>query len=123
MSFYEVARRMRGVASRRAVELGEVVGVEPLVVRIGNGEYKAGPGGWCFYEPVVAVKDVVYKGIACTGASVNCAHGSISSFNATDGKIEGCEARMKYKVGDLLAVQQMAGDASFMILAKVQEVV
>lgn len=114
---------MRGGASRRAVELGEVVGVEPLVVRIGNGEYKAGPGGWCFYEPVVAVKDVVYKGIACTGASVNCAHGSISSFNATDGKIEGCEARMKYKVGDLLAVQQMAGDASFMILAKVQEVV
>ena len=54
---------------------------------------------------------------------MNCAHGSISSFNATDGKIEGCEARMKYKVGDLLAVQQMAGDASFMILAKVQEVV
>ena len=122
MSMYELTERVRGKPACRAVELGEVVGVNPLVVRIGNGEYKAGPKGWRFYEPVFAYKDVENKEVAFAGAGVNCGQGGISAMTATTGTIKEGKAKMHYKVGDLLAVQQMAGDASFMILAKVQEV-
>ena len=123
MSEYELAERLRGGPSLRAVELGVVIGVEPLVVRIGNGEYKAGPGGWRFYEPVFAYKDVEFKGVAFAGAGVNCSKGGISSLTATRGTVKEGKAKMQYQVGDLLAVQQMAGDVSFLILARVQEVV
>ena len=123
MSEYELAERLRGGPSLRAVELGVVVGVEPLVVRIGNGEYKAGPDGWRFYEPVFAYKDVEFKDAAFAGAGVNCSKGGISVMNATTGTVREGKAKLQYQVGDLLAVQQMAGDVSFLILARVQEVV
>ncbi len=123
MDEFDLVQRMRGKPACRAVELGEVVGVNPLVVRIGNGEYQAGPKGWRFYEPVFAYKNVENKDVAFAGAGVNCSQGGISTMTATTGTVKEGKAKMQYQVGDLLAVQQMAGDASFMILAKVQEVV
>lgn len=123
MDEFDLAQRMRGGPVRRAVELGEVVGVAPLVVRIGNGEYRAGPNGWRFYEPCFAFKEVETKEVSYSGVSVNCGQGGISAMTATTGSAKEGKAKMHYQVGDLLAVQQMAGDASFMILAKVQEVV
>lgn len=106
MSMYELTERVRGKPACRAVELGEVVGVNPLVVRIGNGEYQVGPKGWRFYEPVIEAKKIILTSNI----------GGVSEYKKMTADTE-------YKVGDLLAVQQMAGDASFMVLAKVQEVV
>lgn len=39
---YDLAKRLRGRSPTRAVELAEVLAVEPLKIKIGNGEYEQG---------------------------------------------------------------------------------
>lgn len=131
---YDLAKRLRGRSPTRAVELAEVLAVEPLKIKIGNGEYEQGPDKWTFYEPWFEDRDAEIKNMEHesgqhTGASVNCSGGygisqmSYSKETVARGRYEERKAFMKYNVGDLLAVQQMAGDNQFMILCKVREVV
>lgn len=131
---YDLAKRLRGRSPTRAVELAEVLAVEPLKIKIGNGEYEQGPGKWTFYEPWFEDRDAEIKSLEHEngqhiGASVNCSGGygisqmSYGSESVARGRYEERKAFMKYNVGDWLAVQQMAGDNQFMILCKVREVV
>lgn len=132
MNEYDLARRLRGSSSARSLEIGEVVGLEPLSVKIGASEYVSGPDGWRFYEMYADLKDVELKEVeletvALTGASVNCGYGAVSVVNAAKGTVTKAKAKegkafIRYEVGDKLCVQQLSGDTSFMILGKIREV-
>lgn len=122
---YDLANRFRGRAPSKVVELGEVLKLDPLTIKIGNGTYEAGSkeDQWTFYEAWFEDRDAELKNGQFTGASVNCSEGSISQMSYSAGTCKERKAYMKYNVGDKLAVQQMAGDNSFIILCKVREVV
>lgn len=135
MNEYDLARRLRGASASRSLEIGEVVGLEPMVVKIGASEYKcnkSGVDGWKFYELItdnkeLELKELELETVALTGASVNCGYGSVSAVNATKGtavkaKAKEGKAFIRYEVGDKLCVQQLSGDSAFMILGKIREV-
>lgn len=131
---YDLAKRLRGRSPTRAVELAEVLAVDPLKIKIGNGEYEQGADKWRFYEPWFEDRDAEIQNMEHesgqhSGAGVDCSGGygisqmSYSRETITKGRYEERKAFMKYNVGDQLAVQQMTGDNQFMILCKVREVV
>lgn len=122
MNEYDLARRLRGSSPSRSLEIGEVVGLEPLVVKIGGSEYKSGKDGWTFYEMVFDLEKAELEEVALTGASVNCGVGAVSALKASKGTVKKGKAFIRYEVGDLLCVQQMSGDTSFMVLGKIREV-
>lgn len=127
-----LARRMHGKEPNRAVELAVVSSVNPLKIVIGqNSEYSS--EYWNIYEAWFNDKDGEFtkpgkwKNGTHTGASVNCSEGSISQMTYTEdnwqsGEYEERKAYMKYNVGDLIAVQEMEGGKSFIILCKVRRV-
>lgn len=131
---YDLANRMRQKPTTKVVEIGKVTKTDPLTIEIGNGTYEAGSreDQWTFYEVWYEDKDAELKEIqhntgVHSGASVNCGEGSISQMSYSSetiqmGKYKERKAYLKYNVGDLLAVQQMAGDNVFIILAKIREV-
>lgn len=121
-SVYDLANKLKQ-PSTRGIELGKIVGIKPLTIRIGDSEYKGGKDGWKFYEPFVEIEKLEAKEAKATGASVDCGTGSISRFNANKVEIKELKARIKYNVGDIVAVHQMSGDVSFLILCKLSEVV
>ena len=121
-SVYDLANKLKQ-PSTRGIELGKIVGIKPLTIRIGDSEYKGGKDGWKFYEPFVEIEKLEAKEAKATGASVDCGTGSISRFNANKVEIKELKARIKYNVGDIVAVHQMDGDVSFLILCKLAEVV
>lgn len=121
-SVYDLANKLKQPTTR-GIELGKVVNTKPLTIRIGESEYKGGKDGWQFYEPFVEVEKLEAKEVKATGASVDCGTGGISRFNAEKVEIKELKARIKYNVGDIVAVHQMSGDVSFLILCKLLEVV
>lgn len=121
-SVYDLAHKVKQPPNR-GIELGEVVGINPFTVRIGDSEYKSGKDGWQFYEPFIELEKLEAKEAKATGASVDCGTGGISSINAYKIEIKELKAKIKYSVGDVVAIHQMAGDVSFLILCKLSEVV
>lgn len=107
-------------SSVRPVELAQVVAVDPLAIQMGTAVYKSTE--WTMYEQVQLFRDVKTKTGNLSGTSVTCSVGSASSISYSEGTAEELSAAMKYNVGDLLAVQQMAGDREFIILCKLREV-
>ena len=121
---YDLASAIRGGgnarSSARPVELATVAAVEPLAIQIGNAIYKSTE--WRMYEQIQLFADVKTKNGQLSGTSVSCSVGSASAISYSEGTAEELSAAMKYNVGDLLAVQQMAGDREFIILCKLREV-
>lgn len=107
--------------SGRPVELAQVVAVDPLAIQMGSAVYKSTE--WTIYEQVQLFRDVKTKTGNLSGTSVTCSVGSASAISYNEGTAEELSAATKYNVGDLLAVQQMAGDRQFIILCKLREVV
>lgn len=107
-------------SSGRPVELAQVVAVDPLAIQMGTAVYKS--TDWRMYEQIQLFSDVKTKNGQLSGTSVSCSVGSASSVSYIEGTAEELSASTKYNVGDLLAVQQMAGDREFIILCKLREV-
>lgn len=118
---YQWAKRVRGPAATRPVELAMVTSAAPLVLKIGDATYSS--ADWTMYEPVLQLEQITTKTGQLTGASVDCSQGSVSSLSYANGSMSEAQARVRYQVGDLLAVQEMAGGRAFIILTKLQEVV
>lgn len=116
---YKLARRMRRV-SVRTVELATVVGVNPLVLKIGDAIYSSAE--WLMYAPVYRLEDAMLTTGALTGASVSCPEGNASAISFQSGTLQEMKAAGAFSVGDMLAVQETAGASAFIILAKLEEV-
>lgn len=108
-------------AAGRPVELAQVVAVEPLAIQMGTAVYKSTE--WTMYEQVQLFQNVKAKNGTMSSAAVTCSVGSASTISYGEMTAGEMEAETKYNVGDLLAVQQMAGDRQFIILCKLREVV
>ena len=118
---HQWAKRVRGPAATRPVELAMVTSAAPLVLKIGDATYSS--ADWTMYEPVLQLEQITTKTGQLMGASVDCSQGSVSSLSYANGTMNEAQARVRYQVGDLLAVQEMAGGRAFIILTKLQEVV
>ena len=117
---YELAAVLNRGRGGSGVELAAVVAVEPLTIQIGDAKYCR--DNWVFYEPVFGCKKIEAREGVVTGASVNCSQGGISQLSYAKDTAKELDAEMRYKVGDLLAVQQMSGDKQFLILSKVRRI-
>ena len=100
---YELAAVLNRGRGGSGVELAAVVAVEPLTIQIDDAKYCR--DNWVFYEPIYGCNKVAIKHLS----------GTVTQEKELD-------AEMRYKVGDLLAVQQMAGDKQFLILSKVRRI-
>ena len=129
---YQFAKRARGDTPTRPVELAQVASVSPLAIKIGDATYSS--ADWTMYEPWFEDQDGTFSkpgkwvsGVH-SGAGVDCVVGGISTMSYSEdswqrGEYQERKAFIKYNVGDLLAVQEMAGGRSFIILGKLREVV
>lgn len=108
-------------SSGRPVELAQVVAVDPLAIQMGTAVYKSTE--WTMYEQVQLFQNVKAKNGTMSSTAVTCNVGSASTISYGEMTAGEMEAETKYNVGDLLAVQQMAGDRQFIILCKLREVV
>lgn len=127
---FDLAKRIHNTGKDIRVEIAEITSILPLKLKIGNAEYDSTL--WEIYEPYFEDKDAEIKKIehetgVHSGASVNCSVGSISQMTYSketieNGKYKERKSYMKYNVGDKVAVQQMVGDKSFIILCKIRRV-
>lgn len=115
-----LAKRIRGPAVSRGIERAVVKAVDPLVIEIGGVAYSS--QDWRMYEPIVQVQKVTLEQGALSGTAVMCTEGNASSISFATGNIETCVAASKYKVGDMLAVQETDGGTAFIILCHLREV-
>lgn len=120
----DLIERMRKQAKQvttNGVELGVVTQINPLIIKIGDSEYDSTK--WTIYEPYIEEYDVEAKEGMLDNASVDCAVSRITTLNYKTRKEKERKAKMKYKKGDLVAIQQMDGDTSFIILCKLKKVI
>ncbi|MBS5915497.1 MAG: DUF2577 family protein [Clostridiales bacterium] len=114
---YDLARRMAGLSKRTyPVEVGAIVGLDPLVVQIGGARYDSRYWTiWQVYQEdkEVQIKEVTLRGTDSLGGAVTM-EPVLSAKKA--------KAEPDLKLGDRVAVQQMQDEKSFIILAKVRRV-
>ena len=103
----------------RTVEIATVTQVNPLAIRIDSSDYysdaKTGSAkAWTIYEPFYEDENGEFKNGQFTTPT--------GAITYTAGTYESRRARIKYNVGDLLAVQEINGGKGYIILAKIREV-
>lgn len=117
---FDLAKRIHNTGKDIRVEIAEITSISPLKIKIGNAEYDS--TYWEIYEPYFEDKDAEIKEGVLSSASVNCSQGSITQLKYGNGTYKESTSYMRYKVGDKVAVQQMVGDKSFIILCKIRRV-
>lgn len=114
---YDLARRMAGLSKRTyPVEVGAIVGLDPLVVQIGGARYDSRYWNfWQMYQEYKAIKmeEVKLKVTDSLGGTVHIEPVLLANKSKSE---------MELKVGDRVAIQQMQDEKSFIILAKVRRV-
>lgn len=117
---YDLARRFHDLPKKSInyIEIADVTSVEPLKIKIGNAEYDS--TYWEIYEPFYEDKDALIKD-GFLGSNESDAFQE-STFSFKEGTYKECKSYTKYNVGDKLAVHQMSGDKSFIILCKLRRV-
>lgn len=106
---FDLAKIMHNAGKDVRVEIAEITSILPLKIKIGNAEYDS--TYWEMYEPYFEDKDAKIKEFSSASAVI---------YDSTSYKESA--SFMRYKLGDKVAVQQMVGDKSFIILCKIRRV-
>lgn len=115
---FDLAKRIHNTGKDVRVEIAEITSISPLKIMIGNAEYDS--TFWEIYEPYFEDKDAEIKnGLLGVAGSSSVQE---TTFGFEKGTYEESTSYMRYKVGDKVAVQQMVGDKSFIILCKIRRV-
>lgn len=123
-SEYDLKRRIKSLAEgvNTSIELGFIKSVEPFTIKIGDAEYSTDDNAWTFYEPIYNEKNIKSKKVTLT--AVKCyKDGYISDYDKIEAETmqaEEIESEIKYNAGDMVAVEQMPGARSFIILGKLR---